>query len=268
MKYLVIGPGAMTYFAFLGALAALRDSDELHNLEEISGSSAGALLAFFYIVSNGNIKSVLDYSLDVPLKDIMKLNIRLFLKDFGLVSHKKIRQTLVKIIQVYFSKDDITFHELRELRPSMPMLHISAYCVNLIRTEYFSHITNPNMSVLDALCMTIAVPFLFASVEWDERRYIDGGTLEETPAGPFIGKDAVKILRCIWSDKNYDTRNLKSYLVSIITVTMQRRHKYNFPTIDIDMNHFDLFDFGMSTETKLRLFSLGYNSTKKQEMIF
>jgi predicted acylesterase/phospholipase RssA len=263
MKHLVIGPGAMTYFAFLGALAALRDSDDLQNLEEISGSSAGGLLAFFYIVSDGNIKSILDYSLDVPLKDIMKLNIRLFLKDFGLVSQKKVRQTLVKIIQIYFSKDDVTFKELWELRPNMPQLYISAYCVNLNKTEYFSRVTNPNMSILDALCMSIAVPFLFASVTWDGHRYIDGGTLEETPACPFVGKNDVKVLRCTWSDKDFDTRNLKSYLGSFFTITMQRRHKYNFPTINIDMSHFDFFDFGMSTEMKLKLFSLGYHSTKR-----
>lgn len=267
MKHLVIGPGAMTYFAFLGALAALRDSDDLHNLEEISGASAGGLLAFFYIVTNGNIKSILDYSLDVPLKDVMKLNIRLFLKDFGFVSHTKVRKILVDTVQVYFGKEDVTFQELRELRPNMPKLYISAYCVNLGKTEYFSCDTNPTMSVLDAICMTIAVPFLFASVEWDGRRYIDGGTLEETPAGPFIGKDEVKILRCTWSDKEFDTRNLKSYLASFFTITMQRRHTYTFPTINIDMSHFDFFDFGMSTETKLKLFSHGYHSTKKLEKI-
>ena len=36
MKHLAIGPGAMTYFAFLGALGALRDCHELDNLEDIS----------------------------------------------------------------------------------------------------------------------------------------------------------------------------------------------------------------------------------------
>ena len=40
MKYLALGPGAMAYFAFLGALGALRDCHELDNLEEISGASA------------------------------------------------------------------------------------------------------------------------------------------------------------------------------------------------------------------------------------
>ena len=129
MKHLVIGPGAMTYFAFLGALAALRDSDELHNLEEISGASAGGLLAFFYVVAEGNVQNILQYSLNIPLKDIMKINLRLFIKDFGLVNHSKIRQVLVDTVQMYFGKEDVTFQELYEFRPNMPKLHISAYCV-------------------------------------------------------------------------------------------------------------------------------------------
>jgi predicted acylesterase/phospholipase RssA len=264
MKHLAIGPGAMTYFAFLGALGALRDCQELDNLEEISGASAGALIAFFYIVAEGNIKTVLDYSLDIPIHTIMKPNIRLFLKHFGLVSHKKVRSVLTDIIRVFFSKEDITFEELHQLRPTMPILHVAVYCVNLRRTEYFSRYTSPTMSVIDALCMTIAVPFLFATVERDGRRYIDGGTMEETPASVFIGKDSVKMMRSTWSNENFNTSNLKSYITSILFTTMHLRHKYIFPTLDIDMSKFQIFDFEISTETKLKLFSFGYHSTLTQ----
>ena len=264
MKYLALGPGAMAYFAFLGALGALRDCHELDNLEEISGASAGGLLGFFYIVAEGNIKTILDYSLDIPIHTIMKPNIRLFLKHFGLVSHKKVRSVLTDIIRVFFSREDLTFEELHQLRPTMPKLHISAYCVNLCRTEYFSCDTSPKMSVVDALCMTIAVPLLFATVERDGHRFIDGGTLEETPASVFIGKDSVKMMRSTWSDEEFSTANLKSYIASILFTTMHLRHKYNFPVIDVDMSKFQIFDFEISMETKLKLFSFGYHSTLKQ----
>jgi len=266
MKHLAIGPGAMTYFAFLGALGALRDCHELDNLEEISGASAGGLLAFFYVVAEGNIKTILDYSVDIPIKDIMKPNIRQFLKNFGLVSQKKIRNVIVDIIRVFFSKEDLTFREFRDLRRTMPKVYISAYCVNLARTEYFSCDSTPDMSVVDALCMTIAVPFLFASVEHQGRRYIDGGTMEETPGGIFVGRADVKTMRSIWSKESveYDTRNLKSYIMSILNTTMCLRPRYNYPTVDVDMSNFELFDFGVSTETKLKLFSFGYHSTRAQ----
>jgi hypothetical protein len=265
MKHLAIGPGAMAYFAFLGALGALRDCHELDNLEDISGASAGGLLAFFYVVAEGNIKTILDYSLDIPIKDIMKPNIRQFLKNFGLVSQKKIRTVIVDIIRVFFSKEDLTFREFQALRPTMPKIHISAYCVNLGRTEYFSVDSTPNMSVMDALCMTIAVPFLFATVEHQGRKYIDGGTMEDTPCGVFVGSMDVKVMRTIWSETpEYDTRNLKSYLVSILFTMMRLRSKYTYPFIDIDMSKIEMFDFGVSTEAKLKMFSFGYHSTHTQ----
>ena len=265
MKHLAIGPGAMAYFAFLGALGALRDCHELDNLEVISGASAGGLLAFFYVVAEGNIKTIIDYSVDIPIKDIMKPNIRQFLKNFGLVSQRKIRNVIIDIIRVFFSKEDLTFREMQDLRPTMPKVYISAYCVNLGRTEYFSVDSTPDMSVVDALCMTIAVPFLFATVEHQGRKYIDGGTMEDTPCGIFVGSMDVKAIRTVWSETpQYDTRNLKSYITSILFTMMRMRPKYNYPFIDIDMSNFELFDFGVSTETKLKLFSFGYHSTRAQ----
>jgi len=265
MKHLAIGPGAMAYFAFLGAMGALRDCHELDNLEAISGASAGGLLAFFYVVAEGNIKTIIDYSLNIPIKDIMKPNIRQFMKNFGLVSQRKIRNVMVDIIRVFFSREDLTFRELQDLRPTMPKIHISAYCVNLGRTEYFSVESTPNMSVVDALCMTIAVPFLFATVEHQGRKYIDGGTMEDTPCGVFVGSTDVRGMRTMWSETpEYDTGSLKSYIASILYTMMRLRSRYNYPFINIDMSKIEMFDFGVSTEAKLKMFSFGYHSTRTQ----
>jgi len=261
MKHLAIGPGAMAYFGFLGALAALRDSDQLQNLEEISGSSAGALLAFFYVVANGNIQAILDYSLQIPLKDVMKFNIKTFFKDFGLVSHSKIKNVISTILRLYFSQDDVTFEELRSFRPDMPDLYVSAYCVNLSQTEYFSSKMTPKMSVGDALSMTISVPFLFASFFWNNHRYIDGGTLEEVPAAVFIGKTDVAAIRYAWTP-TYSIANLKEYITCILYASSRLRHKYNFQTYKIQMDQFQIFDFAVSNELKLKMFSHGYNSMK------
>jgi predicted acylesterase/phospholipase RssA len=266
MKHLAIGPGAMAYFGFLGALAALRDSDQLHNLEEISGASAGGLLAFFYIVANGNIQAILDYSIEIPIKDVMKFNIRLFLKHYGFVNHSKIKSIISNIIRVYFSQEDVTFEQLRNLRPDMPDLYISAYCVNLSKTEYFSHKTSPTMSVIDALCMTVSVPFLFASVLWNENRYIDGGTLEDSPSAVFLGNSDVAALRYEWSP-TYNISSLTEFLTCIMYASTRLRHKYNVKTYTLKLEEFKIFDFSISNDLKLQMFSSGYNSIKIQEKV-
>ena len=52
------------------------------------------------------------------------------------------------------------------------------------------------MKVIDAICMSIAVPFIFSSYRYDNMVYVDGGTLETLPTAPFLGKKPHNIL-CI-----------------------------------------------------------------------
>ena len=39
------------------------------------------------------------------------------------------------------------------------------------KTEYFSKYTHPDMKVIDALCMSIAVPFIFSSYRYNNMVY-------------------------------------------------------------------------------------------------
>lgn len=266
MKRLVIGPGAMAYFAFMGALSSLGDAGELNELESISGSSAGSLLGFIYVLAKGDMAKVFDYSTNVPVKTIMKPNIRTFLKSFGLVSSDKIYKVFQKMVGEFIpGRKDITFQELYDHWPVR--LYVSACCVNLSTTHYFSVDRTPDMSVLKAVCMSIAVPFLIESVSDGTWRYIDGGTLEETPCGPFIGQDNVHVI-CV-SDWSIGTEipDMKSYAVGIISAAMALRHKYrHFPKTVIDMTAGNIFDFSASVDSKLKMFLAGYESYKTREV--
>jgi NTE family protein len=46
------------------------------------------------------------------------------------------------------------------------------------------------MKVIDALCMSIAIPFVFSSYRYNGLVYIDGGTLETLPTAPFLDEKA------------------------------------------------------------------------------
>ena len=264
MKHLVFGPGAMGYFMYLGALSALQDSGALNELETIHGASAGGLLAFIYLLTNRDIKKALDYSLSVPIKDVMKPNIKVLLKSYGLVSTKKVYKVLQDATRTFIKQDDVTFAELYEHVPVK--LYISACCVDLHTTHYFSVDTTPNMSVLDAICMTIAIPFLFQSVRHGSWHYIDGGSLEAIPGGSLIGCDPKRVLAFTIGGEwiPHGVRDIKTYTISIVGAFMGLRHKYTqIPRIDLDAGLTDTFDFGASSDNKFRLFLSGYTTTKK-----
>ena len=249
----------MGFFLFLGVLSRLKRDGQLDILESISGASAGALLGFLFCISKGDPTRVLDYALTVPVKQLMKPNIKCLLKNYGLISCSKIRKVLGEACHTFIQKDDVTFQELYELYPIK--LHVSSYCVDFMKTVYFSVDTTPTMSVLDAVCASVAIPFLFSSVKLsDGYNYIDGGSAEVVPGAPFIGQDALA-MKLAWN-RLPEVKDLKTYAMSILLSTMKMRHVYEFPTLDLDVSDVDVYDFGASNDAKLRMFLKGFEQTR------
>jgi len=244
----------MGFFLFLGVLAKLKQIGELDALEEISGASAGGLLGFLFLATKGDLSKVLDYALSVPVKQIMKPNIRNFLKNYGLVSPMKVRKVLSEACVKFIGKSDVTFQELYERHPIK--FHVSAYCVDLMKTDYFSVDTTPAMSVLDAVSATISIPFLFSVVKVGEWSYIDGGAAESVPGGPFLGKDGSLALSLAPS-RPAPVVDVKSYSIGILYSTMKLRANYEMRTISLEASDVDIFDFGASNDGKLRMFMKG-----------
>lgn len=251
----------MGFFLYLGVLAKFKKDGRLDDLKEISGSSAGALLSFLFCATKGDPAKVLDYALSVPVKQLMKPNIKSLLRDYGIVPSSKVRKIIVEACRKFFGKDDLTFQELYEWYPVK--LHVATFCVGRSQTVYFSVDTAPTISVVDAVCASVAVPFLFSSVKFsDGWNYIDGGTSESVPGGPFLGRSDVFALNLSWESPPAEIKDLKSYAFSILYCTAKLRHAYDYPTLSLTIPDGATFDFGASNESKIRLFLLGYDQAR------
>lgn len=256
MKHLAVGPGAVGYFSLLGAVNKMWDQGLMNDLESMSGASAGALLCFMLAVTNFNFRDVMKVSLQVPIYKL-KPRIKSLFDSYGLVPRETIRELVTDTIRDVSGKSDMTFGELYERCPKV--VYISAHCVELTRTHYFSVLTHPDMSVADALCMSVAVPFLFASIKHGDWHYIDGGSLEGSPCGPYLGQshENVLILLLKYKDK-FDVTSLVGYLHMIFCSLCKMRHVYDFPTKYVDVGDTDVFEFGCPDSAKQKLFAIGY----------
>jgi predicted acylesterase/phospholipase RssA len=243
-KYLILGPGGMGYFAMLGAYTKMYE--ELSDVHSISGASAGALLALFIAIGKSP-QEIYDLSFDVNIKELVKYNIKSFLDNYGLIDHSQIREKLISICEWEPTFDDLDLD-----------LYIAAFNVNDSKTEYFSKQTHPDMSVIDAVCMSISVPFLFSSVKYRGKVYIDGGTMECYPAPPFLNKNPneVLVLRIITNPVSTEIKGFKSFVDALVRSTLKNRASYDkmFPTVTLDLSDYNIFDFNLSEEDKLKLF--------------
>lgn len=253
VRYLVIGPGAMAYFVFLGVCQKLKQQGRLDSLEEISGCSAGSVLGFMYCITKGDISQILDISLKIEIGKVMKPNIKSLLTHYGLVSHIRLRKLLVDVC-TQVGVPEFTFKELFEFYPVK--LHVSSYCLDSMKTVYFTVDSNPDMKVIDAICASISVPFLISSYKMNDFNYIDGGVAESTPGAPFLGKDDVLAIKCTNSRPIVIT-DVKSYTISVLYSCMSLRHVYEMPSIDLDISGEETYNFDATWDEKIKMFIKG-----------
>lgn len=249
----------MGLFMYLGFLSSMKSR---HEIEEISGASAGAIAGLLFCLSKGEPSQTLDFSIGVPIKQLVRPNLKNFMKDYGLVPTSKVRKIFSDACQLFMNKKDVTFKELYEWHPVK--FFISAYCVDLMRTVYFSVDSTPDMSIIDALSATVAIPFLFSSVKFaDGWRYTDGATSESSPGGPFLGRSDVLTLRFEEGGGIGEIKDLKSYAIRVLSSTMNLRHSYDFPTLLLSVQDLNLYDFDAPNDTKIKMFLTGYDQGLK-----
>ena len=262
VKYLAIGPGSMGFYVYLGALARMKDRGRLGNLSEISGASAGSLLSFMYCLYKGDTKRILERSVSINVKELMKPNIKSLLNNFGIVPLKPLKKVISGVCFAEIGKYDVTFKELYEHFPLK--IYITSYCVQLQKTMYFNTDTNHDMSVIDAVCASIAVPFLFSSFKMkDGMNYIDGGCMETTPSDPFVGREDSLALQFDYRVISLDLKNIKNYAIALLYANMALRYNYPLPTHKFYIED-DVFDFGASSEAKIRMYMAGYSQEFSQ----
>jgi predicted acylesterase/phospholipase RssA len=139
-------------------------------------------------------------------------------------------------------------------------LYVSSMCVNTSSTVYFSRDTHPDMHVIDAVCASMSIPFMFAGFRYQDGLYLDGGTLEEIPALPFLhknGDDVFAIQMRVQRPVFESVPDIKDYIKKIITAGFLTRLSYpqiKRTYLPCDVN---ILDWKLTVEDKLRLFISG-----------
>ncbi len=248
MRYLIIGSGGMGIYAYLGYIKSIED--KLDKVEEFSGASCGSILAV--MLSLGfKPDEILEKLLSVDNKTLSKVNVRSLFKNYGFISHDPIKTVLKQILEC-----DPTFSELKR------DVHIPAFCLNLNRTEYFSKESHPNMSVVDAICMSISVPVLFSAYQHNDMLYVDGATQERYPFAPFLNKDPKEVLRlslALDTESNQSISNVVDFTKAMVNTFMANRIDpgVGFNHAMIPIGSVNIYDFNMSYDDAMKLYLKG-----------
>lgn len=196
IKNIVINGGGPTLFNAYGALKQSNLSGiwSHESVEAYYGTSAGAILAVFLALQY-SWEDLDAFIVKRPWQHVWRFNL---LNIYEYYTNKGIygKDLFVEVFGPLFRGKDvdlgITLKEFHEIFKKSLYL----YAVNIVTFELteFSHLTHPDMPLLDAVRASSALPMLFQPVEYAGNLYTDGGILLNYPVIKCAAEDKDTIL--------------------------------------------------------------------------
>ena len=189
IKYLVLSGGGPNTISQFGAIKVLNNKIfDINNIKQIYANSAGTLLAIL-LALKCDIEDIEEYLIKKPwgkyfsnnINDILKLN-----NYKGFINHDFISDILKDFLK---SKDIDVNTTLKEF---YNLTNIELYFYTTKVNDYslveLSHLSEPNLKIIDASIMSSSLPPIFGPIKYKDNFYIDGGLYNNYPINSCLQK--------------------------------------------------------------------------------
>jgi len=213
IKHLVISGGGPLGLRYLGALEKLEKENfwKLDNIESIYGTSVGSMIGAF-ICLKYDWETLNKYIIERPWNDAFKMNAKQIVDSYynkGLFDKKLVEIIFKPLLQGKNIEMNVTLKEFYDF--SKIDFHIFTFELNNFETIELSHITHPNLSLLQALTMSSAFPGIFMPTIIDKKCYIDGGVMSNYPINQCLrdhtNKDEILGIKISYDKDNNSFKN-------------------------------------------------------------
>jgi len=270
---LIISGGSIKGLAALGALQYLQDNGHLHHIQYYAGTSVGAMICFLLALGY-TPEELMEYICVNQIIEKIRENRHSFTETIskkGIYNYKIIQDTLetltltknsfIPTLEEFYTKTNQT-------------LLFTTYNLTKQKKEYISHENYPNLSCLDAIRMSCNLPFIFEEFTYNQCDYIDGGLIDNFPITAFHSlKKPIKKIKKIGVNLNYTAQipqnnSILFKMYSILMVPILERecekikHHCHNKIITVETGE-KKFLFDISNQEKLNLFSIGFQTAKK-----
>jgi predicted acylesterase/phospholipase RssA len=262
-KCLLLSGGGMRGIAYIGVFKILQKSGILEKLQYVCGVSIGA--AFCLLLTLGySYKELREEILSKNFKTLHRVKLKNLMSKWGLDSGDGLKEWLETFLIKKGFDREVTFSELQDkvsLKLNVVTTNLSKSQLVLLNSE-----TSPDLKVVDGILMSMAVPFVFCSREWQGDIYVDGAVLSNLPINlckEKLGISSDELLAVKLDDRNTggEIGDLKSF-VSALGKCIIRSNETCENLISIDISDTPHLDFQMTKETKRYLIKCGIRDTE------
>lgn len=295
---MVFEGGGCAGIAYGGALVLMDKHHLLDTVDRVGGTSAGAITAC--LLSLGykahEIQSIIKETKFSSFQDdsfgLIRDSVRL-IKDYGWHKGETFTRWLFRYVADKFGYTDATFKDLdRKVKTGKyGMKHLYVIGTNLSkqRAEIYSYETTPDMLIVDAVRISMGIPFFFQCVRNKAGDIlVDGGVANNFPIRLFdptnttTGKQEANpetlgfrldtsqeiIANRDWENATTEINDFGDYIGAVLTYLMEMANKRHLTecdrarTVFIDKAHIKATDFDLSDEDIDLLTKNGENAVK------
>ena len=301
-EYLVLSGGGIKGLSFVGALETLEkykilyDDNNHFKLKGIAATSAGSIIGALYaigykshelkiIINNIDFEKVVDDKTGF-IRDGIN-----FLKDWGVCPGDYIREILGDLIKQKTGNPDYTLDDLYHDKKVKLVIVTTEMCNQKSIYLYAGHPEKKycNLSIREAIRMSMGIPFLFEPCHLNDEIFVDGGVLDNFPLhvfdGAYPGDPKARINECRPNPKvlgikimtsdgqmNYDIvqkqeiTSLSQYGFSFVNTFLTENERrimtpsFWLRTIILITPTYSLTKFDLTNEQKKQLVDIGSNS--------
>tara|TARA_Y100000389_G_scaffold11533_2_gene10607 strand:- start:4263 stop:5150 length:888 start_codon:yes stop_codon:yes gene_type:complete len=192
--HLVISGGGLYGMCMLGVFRYLYIENKLKNIKNVAGNSIGSFFALAYCLDinidelEKLIKEIIyDKNATINKNNLGNVFIYNGILDFNVIVINKLK----KYINKKYNINDMTFIDLS--KKFGKNLYISTTNINSGKNTIFSTDNYPNISIFDATCASMSLPYIAIPVKINEEYYVDGLLTNNFPLNIFenIHKDNI-----------------------------------------------------------------------------
>lgn len=224
---IVIAGGATKVISAIGIMQFLEEHNMVKSIKNLVGTSAGAIMCTFLALgySSQEVKDFFVKNLCVD-ESVYKMNLEdvfSFFSSFGLTAGNNIITFFRRMIvnKLGPDRENITFMELAKLCGKNLVICVSN--LTMERREFWSVDTKPDISIIDALRASCAIPLVFTPVIIGDNYYLDGGLYDNFPIDYFNGQKLKDVLGINIKSTGYQrTNNFIEYIKFIIFSVMDK----------------------------------------------
>lgn len=270
---LVLSGGGIKGLATLGALKKLKELKIIIHPEILCGSSVGSLICLLLNIGYNpediyNILEKLDFA------QLIKCDINSLFESscLGINSPDPIIYVILCLMEKKNINQKITFKELFLL--TNRKLIITGTCVNDISAHYFSVDYTPDMMIINAIRISISIPFIFKPFKYDNKIWVDGGCMNDYPIDLFT--DKLNDVVGIYLDDEYSFDNEFNDVISYSLKVMKciakglnlfKLQLFDANTIKIVCDNNLAINWEITSKEKKQLFDLGYQTVENKYKI-